>query len=265
MSVCIKCGYKNQEGVTFCGKCGNKMASPGSVETENAASSMVTVKIHGYTQWFAVCPDIKVEHNGQLVATVARNEEKVITIPAGGNLEFKCSSKRACIRVGNQDFDAWITWNRVTGNLEILSDSDKQKQEPNIKGTGNSNSNDTYRLVEFKKSLGSKEMVSGIIWVCIGIGQFILGVVFGYWVTLIVAVWNIIMGISGIRLKEQIMNMSGIEIFKRYEDQASSSIINLLANLSLGWVFGAIGSVFDLVIRKYVRQNKDLLVSDTTN
>ena len=103
--------------------------------------------------------------------------------------------------------------------------------------------------------LSNKVKTNGIIWLCIGGVQVFVGL-YVYWLVLIVAVINIILGITDIRYSSKILtDQNGI--VKRYEPIVGP-IITLAYNLIFGGIIGVIGSIYYLVaIRSFVVTHKN--------
>ncbi|MCI5730161.1 MAG: zinc-ribbon domain-containing protein [Eubacterium sp.] len=117
---------------------------------------------------------------------------------------------------------------------------------------------ETPRMRYFKESLGNKEMVSGIIWVCVGGVQIIISI-FVFWYLIFVGIWNIVIGIMRINQKSQLRNKSGEIIYNDYSGRLASIIVCLVANLLFGGIIGVAGAIYDLVVRNYVMENVNLL------
>lgn len=80
------------------------------------AATTNTVTIHGYTEPFAVNPDVKILMNGVEIAKVSRNGSQVIAITEPCILEFKCSFRTAkCYVQPGQE--VILSFNRTTGSL----------------------------------------------------------------------------------------------------------------------------------------------------
>ena len=135
----------------------------------------------------------------------------------------------------------------TTGN--VYTDGSTMQQEP---------VRETPRMRYFKESLGNKEMVSGILWVCVG-GLQILISIFAFWYLIFVGIWNVVIGIMRINQKSQLLNKSGAIIYNEYSGRLASIIICLVANLLFGGIIGVAGAIYDLVVRNYVMENRDLL------
>lgn len=135
----------------------------------------------------------------------------------------------------------------TTGN--VYTDGSTMQQGP---------VHETPRMRYFKESLGNKEMVSGILWVCVG-GLQILISIFAFWYLIFVGIWNVVIGIMRINQKSQLLNKSGAIIYNEYSGRLASIIICLVANLLFGGIIGVAGAIYDLVVRNYVMENRDLL------
>ena len=77
------------------------------------------VTIIGYTENFAINPDVKIYKQGVLVGKVSRNEKTVIEVEGPCELQFKGSLRSAKCEVRT---DQWIvlSFNRVTGRLSAI-------------------------------------------------------------------------------------------------------------------------------------------------
>ena len=77
------------------------------------------VTIIGYTENFAINPDVKIYKQGVLVGKVSRNEKTVIEVEGPCELQFKGSLRSAKCEVRT---DQWIvlSFNRVTGRLSAM-------------------------------------------------------------------------------------------------------------------------------------------------
>ena len=74
------------------------------------------VTVYGYTEPFAMNPDVKVLLNGVEIASVARNASQEIVITEPCKLEFKCSFRSAKCEVKPGDVVV-LSFNRTTGSL----------------------------------------------------------------------------------------------------------------------------------------------------
>lgn len=117
---------------------------------------------------------------------------------------------------------------------------------------------ETNHMTYFKESLGNKEMVGGIIWVCVG-GVQILISIFAFWYLIFVGIWNVVIGIMRIKQKSQLQYKRGETIYNAYSGRLTSIIICLVANLLFGGIIGVAGAIYDLIVRNYVMDNVDLL------
>lgn len=216
----------------------------------------VKVTIHGYVQWFAVCPPIQVDYNMQWVASVERNAIVTIEVPPEGMLLFRCMGRKCSIPMQQHDFHVYLSFSRATGSLKATIDTpqnmaqtiDSEKTSPQ----------DSQELIQFKNSLGNREMISGIIWVCVGAYQIAISF-FAFWYLLFLGIWNIVMGILSINRKKDILEKSGTAIYNAYAGTPTSIIIALIINLLVGGIIGVAGAIYDLMVRDYVVKHAYLL------
>lgn len=113
---CPSCGSPNVEQIDTdkyqCPYCGKTFSS---TPIKQAAK---IISIHGYTQWFAVNPDVKVSINGQQVGKVARGGLLQIQIDTPCQLKFDCNMRSAKIDVNpDVDTDIYISCDRISGCL----------------------------------------------------------------------------------------------------------------------------------------------------
>ncbi len=113
---CPSCGSPNIEQIDTdkyqCPYCGKTFSSA------SVKSTSKVVNIHGYTQWFAVNPDVKVTINGQLVGNVGKGGLLQIQMEAPCQIKFDCNMRSANINVDpNIDTDIYISWDRISGGL----------------------------------------------------------------------------------------------------------------------------------------------------
>ena len=113
---CPSCGSPNVEQIDTdkyqCPYCGN------SFSTSSLTPAAKTINIHGYTQWFAVTPDVKVTINGQQVGKVAKDGLLQLQIDTPCQIKFDCNMRSANINIDpNIDTDIYISWDRISGCL----------------------------------------------------------------------------------------------------------------------------------------------------
>ena len=102
--------------------------------------------------------------------------------------------------------------------------------------------------------LSSKEQTSGIIWAVIAGLQVIAGLL-GAWLVLIVAVVNGIVAYSSFQKAKKVKRPYP-GMVAEYEKQQTSLIVTLVYNLIFGGIIGVAGSIYDLVTRNYVLNNR---------
>ena len=105
-----------------------------------------------------------------------------------------------------------------------------------------------------RQNIGTREMVSGIIWICVGGIQTLISI-FAFWYLIFVGIWNIVFGIKRVNKKEKLLYMSIDEIYNDYSSRLSSIIVFLVLNVLFGGIIGIAGAIYDLVVRNYVIQN----------
>ena len=76
------------------------------------------IVIHGYTEVYAINPNVKVYVNGTFVGEVSRNGELPLNIAGPCQMKFSCSFRSTTINVDPQMCsDVWLSFNRLTGSL----------------------------------------------------------------------------------------------------------------------------------------------------
>ena len=105
-----------------------------------------------------------------------------------------------------------------------------------------------------RQNIGTREMVSGIIWICVGGIQTLISI-FAFWYLIFVGIWNIVFGIKRVNKKDKLLYMSNDEIYNDYSSRLSSIIVFLVLNVLFGGIIGIAGAIYDLVVRNYVIQN----------
>lgn len=105
-----------------------------------------------------------------------------------------------------------------------------------------------------RQNIGIREMVSGIIWICVGGIQTLISI-FAFWYLIFVGIWNIVFGIKRVNKKDKLLYMSIDEIYNDYSSRLASIIVFLVLNVLFGGIIGVAGAIYDLVVRNYVIQN----------
>ena len=102
LKICKECNREYSDTRDTCPHCG-------FVDSKK-------VVIYGYTENFAINPDVKVYLNDRLVASVAHNSKAEIEIDGACELRFKCSirSTRCFVNPGDA---VVMAFNRTTGSL----------------------------------------------------------------------------------------------------------------------------------------------------
>ncbi len=113
---CPSCGSPNVEQIDVdkyqCPYCGATFTA----SVQNQVDRVIN--IHGYTQWFAVCPDIQILHNGQQVGKVSKGGLFQISLSAPCQLVFKCSYRSTSLIVDpSVDTDVYLSFDRISGKL----------------------------------------------------------------------------------------------------------------------------------------------------
>lgn len=129
---CPSCGSPNVEQIDVnkyqCPYCGNTFSSAPSF------SAPKVITIHGYTQWFAINPDVKVSINGQQVGRVAKGGILQIQVESPCQIKFDCNLRSAQIYVDpSVDSDIYISWDRVSGCL-LANKSNSSAEAPEAGG-----------------------------------------------------------------------------------------------------------------------------------
>ena len=112
---CPSCGSSNVEQIDA-----NRYQCPYCGNTFNSSSIMPprSICIHGYTQWFAINPDVKIYINGQLVGKVGKGENLQVNIESPSQFKFECNMRSAKVDVDPSiDTDIYISWDRISGCL----------------------------------------------------------------------------------------------------------------------------------------------------
>lgn len=110
------------------------------------------------------------------------------------------------------------------------------------------------------QDISNKEKVGGIIWIVVATIQLIIGLVYN-WVTIIVGIWNLIVGITRITNAGKIEERKD-KIVEEYEKNLANIIIFLVLNIFIGGLIGVAGAIYDLVTRNYVISNKDIIMGN---
>lgn len=124
-----------------------------------------------------------------------------------------------------------------------------------IKGTSSVNAG-TMTKEEAYKKLAELEKISAVIWFVIAGLQIIIGL-FTYFTPVLVGAWNIYAGVTRMKYSKSLTEMPR-GVYEYFEKQGTSNIIFLVINLFLGGVIGAAASAYDIYIRKFVMDNKEL-------
>jgi hypothetical protein len=76
------------------------------------------VVVYGYTQQFAVNPDVRVFWNGKPVGSVKKDGLLSFDIDTAGKLSFKCNMRKAALQVpAGRVTNVKISWSRITGKM----------------------------------------------------------------------------------------------------------------------------------------------------
>ena len=112
------------------------------------------------------------------------------------------------------------------------------------------------------QNISNKEKVGGIIWIVVASLQLLIGLAYN-WITLIIGIWNLIMGITTITNAGK-MEQRANNIVEEYEKNLTNIIIFLVVNIFIGGLIGVIGAIYDLVVRNYVLSNRNILLGNTS-
>lgn len=112
------------------------------------------------------------------------------------------------------------------------------------------------------QNIGSKEKIGGIIWIVVATIQLLIGLAYN-WVTLLIGVWNLVIGITRITNAGK-MEERADGIVEAYEKSLTSTIIFLVLNIFIGGLIGIAGAIYDLVVRNYVLNNQNILLGNAT-
>ena len=113
------------------------------------------------------------------------------------------------------------------------------------------------------QNISNKEKIGGIIWVVISVIQLLIGLSFN-WVILILGIWNLIVGITRINNASKIEQRAN-NIVDVYEKSLTSLIIFIVLNILIGGIIGVIGAIYDLTVRSYVLDNRDVILGNTNS
>ena len=102
------------------------------------------------------------------------------------------------------------------------------------------------------KTLSEREKIAAIIWLVIGIGQCLSGVL------IISGAWNIYAAITRFKQSKAVLTpWKGI--VSNYDSWMTNIIIGLVINLVFGGVIGVAGSLYDMfAVRNFVLSNKQV-------
>lgn len=112
------------------------------------------------------------------------------------------------------------------------------------------------------QNISSKEKVGGIIWIVVASIQLLIGLTYN-WITMFIGIWNLIFGIMRITNAGKIEQRAN-NIVKEYEKDLTNIIVFLVLNVLAGALIGVIGAIYDLVVRSYVLNNRDILLGNVS-
>ncbi len=119
-----------------------------------------------------------------------------------------------------------------------------------------------YGGMQIIENLYKKEKMSLYIWIGVVCYQILAGFVlpsaWGF------ALWNCIACYQTYQFAQK-MKQQPVGIYKHYEEALTGDVIFLVLNLLLGGVIGAVGAGYDLYVRKYAMDNKEILLSVENN
>lgn len=128
LRICKECSKEYSDTLQSCPHCGFKDSSK--------------VTIYGYTESFAINPDVDIYMGNKLVASVAKNSKVEISISEPCELLFSCSLRSAKCNVNPGD-SVLMSFNRVTGGLSAtLTTKDNLVTDINEK-----KGNDSSRII----------------------------------------------------------------------------------------------------------------------
>lgn len=128
LKVCKECGKEYSDTIEACPHCGF------------VDSSKVT--IFGYTESFAINPDVSIYKDDVQIASVRRNDKTTINITEPCELKFKSSMRTAKCFVRPGDAVV-LSFNRATGSLNAtVTSKGNAATEINIK-----KGNDSTRII----------------------------------------------------------------------------------------------------------------------
>ena len=107
------------------------------------------------------------------------------------------------------------------------------------------------------QNISSKEKVGGIIWIVVASFQLLIGLTYN-WIIMFIGIWNLIIGITRITNAGK-MEQRANNIVETYENTLTSLIIFLILNIFIGGIIGVVGAIYDLVVRNYVLNNRNVL------
>ena len=120
---CPSCGSPNVEQIDVdkyqCPYCGATFTHSAQSQVEKVSTPDKVINIHGYTQWFAVCPDVQILHNGQQIGKVSKDGIFQVSLSSPCQLVFKCSMRSATLVIDpSVDTDVYLSFDRITGSLK---------------------------------------------------------------------------------------------------------------------------------------------------
>lgn len=147
-----------------------------------------TISIHGYTQWFAVNPDIKIYLNGQYIGKVGKGELFQTQIDSPCQLKFECTVRSAILNLDpSTDSDVYLSWDRITGSLLA-----NKQPDTNFNNALDLSTNSKYVSSRSKTAAG----ILGIFLGGFGIHKFYLGK-YGQGILYLLFCWTYIPSIVG--------------------------------------------------------------------
>lgn len=103
----------------------NSFSNSKSQLTSFPTKNKCNINIHGYTQWFAATPDVKILVNGQVVGKVAKDEIFQIQLDAPCQLKFECNLRSTTINIDPSiDTDVYLSFDRLSGSLIANKNND---------------------------------------------------------------------------------------------------------------------------------------------
>ena len=104
--ACLECKVQVSDKASACLHCG----VPIYIEPK--------ANIYGYTQQFAINPEVQIYWNDSLTGSIKRGQRIELDIERDGILNFRCSfrSSKVAVKAGRVT-DIKLSWDRITGRM----------------------------------------------------------------------------------------------------------------------------------------------------